>query len=55
MNAEKAVDFCQKQSKFNVYFIFKFLNIEKFSQLTQKQIDRLIVDNLKFRKCELLL
>ena len=55
MNAEETADFYQKQSKFNAYFTFKFLNIEEFSQLTQKQVDRLIIDDLKSRKCELLL
>ena len=55
MNAEKTVSFHQKQSEFNAYFTLKFLNIEKFSQLTQKWIDRLIVGDLKFKECELLL
>ena len=30
MNTEKTAEFYQKQSKFNVYFIFKFLDIEEF-------------------------
>ena len=55
MNAEKTVNFYQKQGKFNAYFIFKFSDIEKFSQLTQEQVDRLIVNNLKFKKHKLLL
>ena len=55
MNAEKTADFYQKQRKFNVYFTSKFSDIKRFSWLTQKQINRLIVDDLRFRKCELLL
>ena len=55
INAEKAVGFHQKQSEFNTYLTPKFLNIKEFSWLTQKQIDRLIVDDLKFKKHELLL
>ena len=55
MNAKKTADFHQKQGKFNVYFIFKFSDIEEFSQLTQKQVDRLIVNDLKFKEYELLL
>ena len=55
MNAEETEDFHQKQNEFNVYLIFKFLDIEEFFWLTQKQVDRLIVDDLKFRECELLL
>ena len=55
INAEETAGFHQKQSKFNAYLTPKFSDIEKFSQLTQKQVDRLIVDNLKFRKYELLL
>ena len=54
MNVKKAADFHQKQNKFNVYFIFKFLNIEEFSQLTQNQVNRLIIDNLRFREHKLL-
>ena len=30
MNAEKAADFHQKQSKFNAYLISKFSDIEEF-------------------------
>ena len=55
MNAEKTAEFHQRQSKFNIYFTFKFSDIKKFSQLIQKQIDRLIINNLKFKEHELLL
>ena len=55
MNAEKTADFCQKQSEFNVYLTSKFLDIEEFSWLTQEQVDRLIVGDLKFKEHELLL
>ena len=55
MNAEEAVSFCQKQGKFNAYLTPKFSDIEEFSQLTQEQVDRLIVGNLRSREHELLL
>ena len=55
MNAEKAAGFYQRQREFNAYFTSKFSDIEEFSQLIQEQVDRLIVGDLKFKKCELLL
>ena len=55
MNAEKTAGFHQKQREFNAYLISKFSDIEEFSQLTQEQIDRLIVGNLRLKECELLL
>ena len=55
INAEKAAGFHQRQREFDAYFTLKFSDIEEFFWLTQKQVDRLIVNNLRFKKCELLL